>query len=308
MAEAIRSSNLPKIKVPAGTTVFRKIHTARTSLVDSAGRTFQEIREPGKTTWRPDVAALMRIDPASVKKDHRWSGMLPNGGAGIGGSYWGSMHGVLAEDFFYNVANIYSPPSSGFVSPRYAPLVVQGRQNLEKFIADLPTTVPVNGGGLSDILIGVFTRDVFALDVHPASEWFREWSGGLSRDLSKELGRIGYDRLDQGLFDADDRALSRLVGNVASDRGETAIHSPSVRQDDMTWSVGYDKDLANNVAMLGAANQSLSPIIDLRAVLEIRPHPTEGVCAQVAPVGSAYPEGQGGGTLVDQLGNPLSGA
>jgi hypothetical protein len=320
IVEVVKHSNLPEMKVPAGTIMFRKVRSARTSVSDQfryplgkwVGDEWRPAKEfPNNTIWHPDIPELMRISPRSTTADHRWSGMLPNGRAGIGGSYWASMHGVLAEDYFYNVHNSqgeptdFQPPPSGFISPRFAPTVVDGRQRLEKYVADLPTQIPVNGGSISDLLIGRIKRETIVLAMHPANEWFREWNAGVSRELKKELAEIGYDRMDQGLLDVNDRILSRLVANVASDCDKDAVFSPSVRREELDWSVGYKKDLATNLALQGEPNESLNDRVELVGLLEIRPSMSGqgGLTATRYDVDHAFSPNPKGG-IVDRYGQP----
>jgi hypothetical protein len=308
IAEKIRSSSLPVTKIKAGTTVFRKVQTARTSIVDYAGRVIDDPRfQDLNSFWKPSQSDLLRIGPDAPRKDHRWSGILPNGSPGIGGSYWGTIHGVLAEDFFYNVKKNFTPPKSRFIDSKYAPLVLNGRSRLEKYIAEIPTMIPVNGGHLSDILIGTLKQDCQVLEMHPGSEWFCEWNKQLSHVLKEPISTMGYETIADWMFDPTDRLMSRLVANIGSDCNETGVFAASARAEDLNWSSGFREDLANNLALFGGARQSISNLISLEAILEIRPSPNEGtVTAKINQIGNAYPKTAANG-LVDQHGKPYSG-
>jgi len=228
IADSIRSSKLPTRTVNAGTTIFRKIHTIRTVPIDLRGQELlPDTQHPERKIWRPGLAELLQISPGAPRADHRWSGPLPNGQPGIGGSYWGSLHGVIAEDYFYRILEEIRDKPDITINPLYVPLLLLGRKELEKHIADLPTTIPVNGGDTSDILVGRLKRNVTILDMHPASDAFRAWDSEQSRLLKAELDSLGYDGFAKGLADTDDRILSRFFGNVASKLGYSSIGSPS---------------------------------------------------------------------------------
>lgn len=288
----IKAIEFPTTTIKAGTMVFRKIQTLRTSLTDRFGRILKDRNgDDMGSSWIPSQSDILSIPPNAASREYRWSGLRADGRSeGIGGSYWGTLHAIQAEDFAYNIKEHLAVPQSP-LDPKSYPLIINDRRRLEKHLAELPTSVPVNGGSLSDIIIGTTRRDVELINVHPGNDRFQEWNVRLSHVLKEPLEEMGYRDLAEGLLDPSNRLVPRLVGNAAADCNQTGVSAPSARKRDLDWSYGFRNDLATNMTLFGRPRDNLGDLISLEALLEIRPAPAGDPIVTLRSIDEGYSTG-----------------
>lgn len=288
MVDKLYRFKLPITKVPAGTIVFRGIESGYTD-------------PKGKNNWRPDYYGLMSLrDGGSRSTQVRWSGMRHNGyEGGCSGSYWGSLHGVTAELFFYHVMKGYKP-SAGTIQllASWSPLLVRGINQQLPNMEGVPSSIPFSGSCFLDVVVARTIRDIAFVDMHPDSSEFLEWNHNMSRALRPILDDLGYKSVADALRDPEFLQVAQAVGNCAADAGHPGIFSKSARSE-ATLS-GYDPAQANNMTFVGPDRKSLAGELVATSVISIRPGESGSVEATVKGIDSAYPSSVERGLVVHQ--------
>jgi hypothetical protein len=272
----VNKLTFPTRITPAGTTVFRFVGNNPSRKLDYFDLFCQ--LPPGP-------------DRGSRSSFNRWSGLRSDGVTpGVGGSYWGSTHGISAESFFYSCLRGYDPSvGPRRLLPSMTPLVVAGVQSRLPYHAEegAPKVLPFSGNYDTNILIARTVRDIEVVDMDVTSARFQEWNYRVSRSMRAELDGLEFSDVAAAINDGEFKELSRLVSNVAYANAHEALVAKSVRQNSYS-APAYDPNEANNLVIFGRDREPFTDKLVGTGVIEIRPDPTAGAQATIKPV-TVYP-------------------
>jgi len=265
-AASLRSKRLPTRIIPYETRVYRYINPS-----------------PGR---RLDYNKLFRQRPGGSTADAaRWSGPKDGATPGVSGSYWGSLHGMAAECFFYSTLDGYDPKAGPLrLLPPMTPLFVGEARSRTSYLAgeDDPKQIPFSANYNTDIIIAKLMRDLEVADMDVTSEAFQEFNYRLSREMRAELDLLEFTDFSDAIGDPDFRDLARLVGNEAYAKKLKGLVAKSARAGVYKASA-YDPKKADIVVILGEESESFSPIVFGQAIIEVRTD-ENGPTAKICPI------------------------
>jgi len=244
---------------------------------------------PHDASYLPDYPSLLRCPPDSgmpgretgaLSTANRYTGAIDVGQPGLNGLYCGTADGVAAEDNYYKVWKDYDDQGCRRLMPTTGRVVVQRiRDSLNRWDGqDVPEQLIISGSTNANIVILRTIRPVRSFNLNLRDPAVRQHLRAYEPKFRDLLKLLKFESLEDAIEDPLFRDFARqFVFGACEGSGVEAIWASSARIDEAGGLPGFDAGRAQNLVLLGEANQSVSDRVVGVAVISLRSDPANGI-------------------------------